>query len=535
MSDRRYLKRRGESWYYQRAIPVPIAKRWHGPNPIIVSLGTRDLTEAQSLRWKVNAKFQGQFDELAGFKFAQLSDAEIEALALEEFHKTLADLDRIGVSDEAGLTQLIQINQRKLDLADPLKVDPTLGPGFPGRIIDRDYALIKARIAAIQARRIALKGVVPEVPQSFGRNSVDPRTLRPIAPRRGSNGGPRFADVAARFIAEKQRDPAAALTAQTVGQYEAAYRLFDSFATRACLGDVDRRLASEFLDKVATLDPHWGRSPATKKRSFDEIIAAYGNSGRGLTNKTINRFAMALSMVWQFAEDRDGFEGANPWSRQSRAASSKRGGGKTDPRPFTRDELRMLLKQSPIVAPNRHDVASALPWLILIGAYSGMRLNEICSLNVEDVKRHGDVWFFDIIEAKTKAGIRCVPVHSRILGAGFLDYRKHIKRGQLFPGLKPGGPDDKLSWYVSKRFTELRRGLGIEDVSELTGRDQVDFHSLRRSVVTALKHARIPEHEAAEVLGQDHPQVTFGVYPDRHKLEELQRIVEAIRHEGIDR
>jgi hypothetical protein len=29
--------------------------------------------------------------------------------------------------------------------------------------------------------------------------------------------------------------------------------------------------------------------------------------------------------------------------------------------------------------------------------------------------------------------------------------------------------------------------------------------------------------------------VTFGIYPDRHKLVELQRIVETIRYEGIDR
>jgi integrase len=175
-----------------------------------------------------------------------------------------------------------------------------------------------------------------------------------------------------------------------------------------------------------------------------------------------------------------------------------------------------------------------MPWIILIGAYSGMRLNEICSLDVADVKEAGGIWHFDITAAKSEAGVRCVPVHSRILQAGLLGYLERLQPGQAFPSLKPGGPDDKLSWYVSKRFTVLRRGLGIEDIDEVTGKDRVDFHSFRRSATTALKHARIPEHEAAEVLGHDHPQVTFGVYPDRHKLKELQRIVEAIRYEGLD-
>lgn len=556
MADRRYLKRRGETWYYQRAVPADARKRWRWPSPIIETLGTRDLTQAQAERWKVHAKWQVRIDQATGRQSPKLpTHAEIEAAALEEFHTTLRVLDEIGVSDEAGLTQLIEANQRKLDLAEPSKHHPEVAKlhqdaarklGIPvaniyvesagsGRIVDRDYALIRARIAAIQARRKALAGIVPEEPQSFGRKSVDPVTLRPVLPRRGAKGGPKFADVAARFIAEKQRDPAAALTAQTVGQYEAAYRLFDSFAKQPCLGDVDRSLASEFLDKIANLDPVWGRSPATKKRSFAEIMEAYGKGARGLANKTVNRFAMALGMVWQFAEDRDGYGGGNPWSRQARPTGKRRGNGKTELRAFTPGELRKLLARKPLIVPKKHDTMSAMPWLVLIGTYGGMRLNEICSLDVDDVKQAGGIWYFDITEAKSEAGVRCVPVHSCILQAGLLDYRKRLKKGgQLFPGLRPGGPDDKLSWYASKRFTVLRRDLGIEDVDALTGRDRINFHSLRRSATTALKHARIPEHEAAEILGHDHPQVTFGVYPDKHKLRELQRIVETIRYEGLD-
>ena len=188
-----------------------------------------------------------------------------------------------------------------------------------------------------------------------------------------------------------------------------------------------------------------------------------------------------------------------------------------------------------MIAPRKHDTASAMPWIILIGAYSGMRLNEICSLDVADVKEAGGIWHFDITAAKSEAGVRCVPVHSRILQAGLLDYSKRLKGGgQLLPGLKPGGPDGKLRWYVSKRFTVLRRNLGLTDVDTAGQTDRLDFHSLRRAAATALKHARIPEHEAAEILGHEHPQVTFGVYPDKHKLRELQRIVEAIRYEGLD-
>jgi hypothetical protein len=197
MADRRYLKRRGETWHYQRAIPASIRKRWHGPNPIIEALGTRDLTEAQALRWKVNAKWQAQFDNVAGRQSPKPpTPAEIEADALEEFHKHLGVLHDLE-ADEAALVQMAAMQQRKLDLADPTKVHPelaklhpSLGRGRPDRIVDRDYALIRARIAAIEARRKALAGIVPDVPQSFGRNSVDPVTLRPVLPARAPRAVP---------------------------------------------------------------------------------------------------------------------------------------------------------------------------------------------------------------------------------------------------------------------------------------------------------------------------------------------------------
>ena len=71
-------------------------------------------------------------------------------------------------------------------------------------------------------------------------------------------------------------------------------------------------------------------------------------------------------------------------------------------------------------------------------------------------------------------------MHSEIIEAGFLDYLEGLPQdGRLFPSLKPGGPDGKLSWFVSKRFTTLRRKLGIT-------RERVGFHCFRKAVGTKL-------------------------------------------------
>jgi hypothetical protein len=97
--------------------------------------------------------------------------------------------------------------------------------------------------------------------------------------------------------------------------------------------------------------------------------------------------------------------------------------------------------------------------------------------------------------------------------------------------LKPGGPDGKRSWYVSKRFTDYRRSLGLTDIDKATRRERLDLHSLRRSAVTALKHASIAEHEVAEIVGHDHPRITYGGYADRQRLKRLKAVVEAIRYD----
>ncbi|MDQ6866941.1 MAG: phage integrase SAM-like domain-containing protein [Pseudomonadota bacterium] len=85
-----------------------------------------------------------------------------------------------------------------------------------------------------------------------------------------------FAEAAAGYLAEVQRDPATKLTEQTRGQNESVYRLFQSFTKDAPLASVDKSQAAGFLDHVAR--------------------------ERSLSNKTLNRYTSALSMIWTWAD-----------------------------------------------------------------------------------------------------------------------------------------------------------------------------------------------------------------------------------------
>ena len=549
MADTRHLKRRHETWFFTLAVPRDLRAKL-GRDRIVLSLKTRDLREAQDARWVKRAECTEMFAKLRGGHTPVTAEpldpqalADINEVALLTYREALGKMEtdarqKVRFWDPAELSTLGAEIWQAIEkdnfapVAKPLAAFCEQHNVSAGSNLYRELgqALLLARLSAIKGRQKALEeGKVSDEPKTFiGPVPIDLMTLQPV--RSPGRRGLIFAEVARRFIAERQRDPAFALTAQTKGQYEAAFRLFDQWARQPRLDGVDRRNASDFLDAVASLDPRWGRGPGVKELSFAEIVARHGGHKQGLSAKTVNRYAMALSMVWQFAEDRDDFDGKNPWPRQRRSTAKRRGSSELDKRPFTPAEVRKLLERAPAVTV-ANDVPTTLPWLTLIGAYSGMRLNEICELEVEDVKETGGIWYFNLTASKTDAGVRVVPVHSSVLGAGLLDYRNGIAKGPLWPGLRPGGPDGKRSWYVSKRFTDYRRGLGLVDLDKVTERDRLDFHSLRRSAITALKHGGIREHEVAEVVGHEHPMITFGVYPDRQKLTGLKAIVEAIRYD----
>ena len=211
-------------------------------------------------------------------------------------------------------------------------------------------------------------------------------------------------------------------------------------------------------------------------------------------------------------------------------------------RSFTTEELKNLLN-GPLFAisfaertePARHTVETTLAWLIPIALYSGMRLDEMCGLRTADVMEDGGVFYFDLRShegrrLKTAAARRSVPVHSELLRIGFEAYLAHvISQGHeyLFPALKPGGPDGKRSWYVSKRFTTYRRAVDV-------GASGTVFHCFRKNAATVLERARVPENEAVQILGHKKMTMSYGLYSGGLDLVGLTRVVEAINYPGLD-
>ena len=131
--------------------------------------------------------------------------------------------------------------------------------------------------------------------------------------------------------------------------------------------------------------------------------------------------------------------------------------------------------------------------------YTGARIEELCSLKVDDVADD----HFKVVAAKTKAGIRTVPIHPDLAQTMARMVEGKAPGDYVLSGLR-GGKHDRRSNTIGKRFGLLKTELGFGPA--------LTFHSIRKTVGTQLENAGVPENVAADLLGHEKPRITYGLY-----------------------
>jgi len=290
----------------------------------------------------------------------------------------------------------------------------------------------------------------------------------------------------------------------TVDGHRLRVRAFIEACGDIPLSTITRRIASDFLDKI----------------------------GENLSNRTRNAYAMTMALVIETARKRGRFQGENPFDGMKARAEGN------SYVPFEPAELATLFAALPReIRPAKHSPESAIPWVALIAAYSGARLEEIAQLaaaDVREVQANGaTVWCLDIHNGgnnalKNKASARLVPVHSELVRAGLLDYVRALpKDGLLFPGLiRRASKGGKIGARLGELFRKKLEALGIK-------RDGICFHSFRHTVAGKLEQASVSQTDAARVLGHAIAGMSYGVYSSGPGLKRLAGIVEEIHYDGF--
>ncbi|MHA1564578.1 MAG: DUF6538 domain-containing protein [Alphaproteobacteria bacterium] len=577
MADRRYLKKRGRRWYFQLAVPRALQEK-AGKKVLLEALGTEDVSAAQQLRWRHLAAAQQRFEEL-GHNAGGLNESAIEREAQATMKRLLREAQTAARRGEALQWTGLDLRpaaagkwdeQAGLDHAaaaygDSLAVDDySLVAVEAGAIINSlggEIAVgsvayeqlcrsqLAANLEAVRARQAALQGQTYVAPARLitpsSRRRQEPPGRARDAKTRGPNSGSglTISQAAERCLAENQKRRHGRWTNQTRRQYETTYRLLAEFLADVPITEVARADALRFVDKLAGLDPNWGRRPGGRGASIWQLLDDYC-APPGLSAKTLNRYVASCSALFRWARQQGLGGDTNPFAELYRPPGNRTRRGY---QAFTIDELNRLFN-APLftalpwrlrVEPPQHSVQTALAWASLIALYSGLRSNEICQLRLDDIRLDGATWVFAVGSKRRSVGrrgagrTRLVPIHTMLVQCGLPDYlaaTQDHSSGLLFPALRPGGPDGKRNWYFTTAFRLFRLE---ERLVRRGGQGRLGFESFRANVRGALARANVGEHLAVRLLGHDRSDEERSLYRLDVDLRAVGQAVEAIQYPGL--
>lgn len=321
-------------------------------------------------------------------------------------------------------------------------------------------------------------------------------------------------------------------------------KLFAEFVGEAShVSVVTRKAVRNWKQELARWPVKAADSKAFQGMSFRKVIEANETVKKpAISQKSINKYLAALGSFarWLLQNeyiDDDVMSGMY-------LSIDKR---KKNRFPFTEQQLQTIFG-SPLFSTCLGDDAESKPgnvavrnwryWIPLIAIYSGARLGELCQLLTADVRQLHGVWIFHITEVgdededgsgkstKTGGSMRVVPVHSRLIELGFLDYHAGvIARGE--PRLFPEVERDKRGYFgeASKFFNGYFKAVGVK-VDR-----RVNFHSFRHNVTDAFRAAGYLDEQHGVLLGHTKASTTgrYGVLPEG-PLRDRVTMIEAVRY-----
>ncbi len=147
-----------------------------------------------------------------------------------------------------------------------------------------------------------------------------------------------------------------------------------------------------------------------------------------------------------------------------------------------------------------------------------MRIEEISSLKCDDVDLNK--FILKIVASKTAAGIRSIPIHSKI--KSLIDELIIMSSdGYVISGLSITKYGHRSS-ALSKRFGRLKYAEGYNSHHV--------FHSIRKTFVTLLENAGVSENVTADIVGHEKPRITYGLYSGGTALNLMRESIEKINY-----
>jgi integrase len=561
LSQTTRLTRRNGIYHYRRRVPAEVVSAI-GRHEIHKSLGTASLAEAKKLRALEDLKWDARFHDASGTnpqpaiaqkageplvgpdalrlvqQFVARIDQEAEQEALSNPPASEEERSEMRETIGIGLTILQDRDDPRADEW----IDSTMlnisGSNGQSAAVDIGFSeIVRRGLLELQRRKMAR---LEDKYASMASDEI-------FAPDRSADIS--FGQVASQFLKLTEEEAKINRTSQKwVHKQKANVALLTEIVGQSTsIRQVD-------YDGCLRVRSVLARLPANRSKLYDgltieqSIAAAEADGKAGLSSTTQSVYLSTLQAILELAL-RKGLvpvnpaQGLKPLRKEVLAASARR-------RPFTPVQLkaffdgkfyRTCAQHSPAWAQDKQGWRFWLPPLCL---FMGMRPNEVCQMEVANVRRTDKgTWYLDVVASdddeegsgevkkslKTATSRRRIPIHPELLAIGILDYaetRRTAGHRRLFPDLKPDRYGN-CAKYAMRRFREFFLP------AEIDLEPRQSFYSFRHNFRDALRSIGAPPDTLQALGGWSQGKLTSDDYGDKSNPDYQAQYIEKIAYSGV--
>lgn len=283
------------------------------------------------------------------------------------------------------------------------------------------------------------------------------------------------------------------------------------------INDITREDVRKFRDILIQLPPNRTKSKKYRDKSIEEMLKM--KIGKKLSTKTVNTSLEAVSSLFEWCV-KEQIVSTNP----AKGLQIKDERRDVDLRnPFSVDDLNKIFSHQNFTRAKKN---MAYYWVPYIALYTGMRLEEICQLYVDDIYEIDGIYVIDINDnpnrdgekdkrVKTINSKRIVPLHNDLIALGFIKYRDQViksKNERLFPKLKKSKSVDTYGHAVSKKFSKIVQDCGLTGIKS--------FHSFRHTFADYFKKLHLQNDLFKEIYGHRVESLAARQYGSRFPVKQ---------------
>lgn len=316
---------------------------------------------------------------------------------------------------------------------------------------------------------------------------------------------------------------------RSVLKKEAAFKLWTELHGDTSFGEIDKAKGRLFKEMLLKLPCHFTkRHKGLKLADLDDKTVPQKDR---IDRVSVNGYLGAMSSIYTWAKKNDDSLGENPFSGLSLKVKKKANELR---KPFRDEHLKAIFALPLFVGcetENRQGryregkeiLWDSYYWLPLLGCFTGARMQEICQLEVSDIKSAPKGHYIDINDngpdkyLKNENSRRKVPIHPQLISLGFLEFVEAAKKNgnrDLFPDI-PNGAGERRSSVYSRRFLTLRKKAKVTEKG-------LCFHSFRHSFIDALRNAGVHPYintaMTGHVFGSNSVHDSYGIGPNLEVL-----------------